>query len=262
MEKNLELALGKTIVENEDEYVFVEPLCDFFGINFKNQKRTINEDSILKSEGTKKYHELLFGDKRLRLCLPKRGFIRWVQIINAQLVHPELRELFIQYQVAVFDYLYNGTESRRIQLEDLRKYDVNINRALNIAQQLRDFVSEQNKFKILCLNIESTEWMKVRDTLHETKLYPIAETEDFLALNVNNSLTLDDLHLQRTRLKDNIRKNTNVLLYQSRNVQQNENPMLPGYRREALKIKVNEMLKALVDIETRIEERSKLMLTE
>jgi hypothetical protein len=51
-------------------------------------------------------------------------------------------------------------------------------------------------------------------------------------------------------------------MYQTRNVQQNENPMPPGYRREALKIKVNEMLKALSNLEIRIEEKTKLMLTE
>lgn len=261
MEKNLELALLQSIKKSESDSIFIDPVCSFFGIQTRNQLDRIKKDPICQSDMQKISCQPVFGDNNMRYCLGKRGFIRWIQIINAAIVRNELRELFIKYQVAVFDYLYNGTEARKLQLEDLRKYDMQINRALNISTQLRDFVSEQNKFKKLCLNIEPEEWIKIRDTLNETKLYPIAETENFLALKATESLSIEDLNLQRTRLKDNIRKNVNTLTYQSRNVQQNENPMPPGYRREALKIKINEMQKALLDIENRIEEKTKLMLT-
>jgi hypothetical protein len=67
METN-ELALfNQTVVYDENNSIFIQPLCDFFGINITNQLRFIKKDVILKtdltkksSHYTKKYNNLLF----------------------------------------------------------------------------------------------------------------------------------------------------------------------------------------------------------
>jgi len=40
------------------------------------------KNPICQSNSTKKYDELFFKDKKLRLCIGKRGFSRWIQFVN------------------------------------------------------------------------------------------------------------------------------------------------------------------------------------
>jgi len=60
--------------------IFIQPLCEFFGINILNQQRIIKNDPVLSTSHTKKYDKLVFNDTRKRYCLSKKGFIRWVQL--------------------------------------------------------------------------------------------------------------------------------------------------------------------------------------
>ena len=80
MENNNLKLFESTVVKKED-YIFIKPLCDFFGIDYDNQVKKINKDQILKNETSKKTCENLFGDKRPRLSVSNRGFIRWIQLI-------------------------------------------------------------------------------------------------------------------------------------------------------------------------------------
>ena len=88
------------------------PLCDFFGITYKWQITVIKSDPILKNEWKKTSSEMQFGDNRSRVCLTKKGFIRWVQLLNVNLVREELRERFIQYQAFIFDFMYGGLDRK------------------------------------------------------------------------------------------------------------------------------------------------------
>jgi len=98
----------KTIISDENNHIFVQPLCDFFGISNQNQSRIIKTDPILSKEWTKKSNEFLFGDKHSRNCLSKKGFLRWIQLISPNIVKQELKEKLIEYQVLVFDYIYGS----------------------------------------------------------------------------------------------------------------------------------------------------------
>jgi len=52
----------QTVILDENNDIFIQPLCDFFGINVKNQQRFIQKDPVLLIQGTKKSHEIIFGD--------------------------------------------------------------------------------------------------------------------------------------------------------------------------------------------------------
>jgi len=238
MEKSIESAL-RTLIINDDGSIFVEPVCKFFGINFKSQKRRFLEDPILQSEGTKKYHELAFGDKRLRLCVGRRGFIRWIQIINAEIVHPHLQKLFIEYQVAIFNYLYNGNESKISQLEDIRTYALNINSALSIRDQVMEYIAEQKRHRDLCLSYEPTEWAQIKPTLTEEKRMPeVADGLKAIASELPNDIT--DLLRLKKNYQSAISKYKCLLLYQRKASQPEENPMPEGYKKELLKLRTKE----------------------
>ena len=64
------------------EFIFIKPLCDFFGINHQRQYVRIQNDVILARSCTKMCKMLANGHNYPRIWLDKRGFIRWIQIIN------------------------------------------------------------------------------------------------------------------------------------------------------------------------------------
>jgi hypothetical protein len=113
MENEIREMFMKTIRE-EDDAIFIKPLCDFFKIDFKNQCEVIRRDPILARLGGKKTSKTLFGDNHVRIWLPKKGFIRWIQKINPSTVTPHLRSLLLIYQELVFDYLYGAAEEQRL----------------------------------------------------------------------------------------------------------------------------------------------------
>lgn len=99
-------------VENEEQAIWITPVCSFFKISYENHRKLIKSDPILQSIQIKKSDYLAFGDNRQRILLPKLGFIRWIQLINPNTVDPELREKFKQFQVDVFKIAYSASEKR------------------------------------------------------------------------------------------------------------------------------------------------------
>jgi len=144
--ENSELELfQKTIVLEENTYVFIQPLCDFFDINVENQSRIIKNDIVLESQSTKKSNNFLFNDNRQRTCLTKKGFIRWIQLLNPNIVKPELRQQLIQYQTLVFDYIYGQALVPNIQREyAIENQQKEINAEIN-RLMLEDKKLEQEK---------------------------------------------------------------------------------------------------------------------
>jgi len=252
MEQNLELALTESIKTSDTGNIFIDPFCDFFGIQTRNQLDRIKKDPICQSDMQKISCQSMFGDNKLRYCIGKRGFIRWIQIINPAILRTEFQELFVQYQVAVFDYLYNGSEARNTQLEDLVNFTVNINRAIDLQRQLKSYMSEQNGFKNLCINSDSNEWAEIRLSLIEPKHYPIDEIEQLVAIAEIQALTVGELQHKRQQLMWKLQKNRTTLQYSCRKVLDKENPLPPGYRRETIKLKIKAYEKQLEELDAKL----------
>ena len=109
MESNA-LQMFNATIRYADDTIFVQPVCDFFKINAQNQYRVINKDAILRTERIKKSSKSIFDDERPRLTLSRRGFIRWIQLLNPQIVHVSLRGKLIEYQTLIFDFLFGKVE--------------------------------------------------------------------------------------------------------------------------------------------------------
>ncbi|HNX87735.1 MAG TPA: phage antirepressor N-terminal domain-containing protein [Paludibacteraceae bacterium] len=104
------LVMFSQTVKYQGNDIWIKPFCDFFGISYKWQVEVLKKDHILASMVRKNCNETLFGDKRERVLLPKKGFVRWIQLINPKTVREELQEKFKQFQELVFDYLYGSAE--------------------------------------------------------------------------------------------------------------------------------------------------------
>ena len=104
--------LLRQTVKYEHEHVWIKPVCDFFEIDYVHQRRFIKNDPVLANQVCKKTSSLAFGDNYQRILLTKKGFVRWVQLLKPNTVKEDLRPLLVQYQTAVFDYLYGSMEEK------------------------------------------------------------------------------------------------------------------------------------------------------
>lgn len=137
------LNMYQKTIKYHNEDIFIQPLCDFFGINYENQRRMINSDKILMKSSTKKSDVSQFGDNRNRLALTKRGFIRWVQLINVQIVDESLKDKLEEYQNFISDYLYNSSvkeDKSRIVYLYKRKDEIKLQRK-QLSTELKDIES-------------------------------------------------------------------------------------------------------------------------
>lgn len=51
----------KTVVSHESDVIFIQPLCDFFGIDGQHQSKFIKKDPVLSIQSGKKTDSFLFG---------------------------------------------------------------------------------------------------------------------------------------------------------------------------------------------------------
>lgn len=118
------LKMFSETVKYENNYIWVKPVCDFFQLHDKNQYQKIKKDLILgnlvgknrpdsgenKNLGDGNRPDLGKIDANGRIFLSRKGFVRWIQIINANTVDENLRDLFVTYQAFIFDFLYGSAE--------------------------------------------------------------------------------------------------------------------------------------------------------
>jgi hypothetical protein len=129
----------KTVIGDQKlTYIFIQPICDLFEINRENQQRFIQNDAILSKCSTKKSDNLLFGDNFKRTCLTKSGFLRWIQLLNPNIVTDEHKDNLVKYQELVYDYL-NG-ESLVPKLKEIHTLKL---RNKEIAKEINILMVEQ-----------------------------------------------------------------------------------------------------------------------
>lgn len=104
------ITMFTSTVKYSGDDIFIQPFCDFFQIDYLNQKKAINNNPLLKKAVSKKTHQLIFGDNQARICLTKQGFITWILQLNPSIVQVSLREKLIQYQSLIFDFMFGSLE--------------------------------------------------------------------------------------------------------------------------------------------------------
>jgi hypothetical protein len=134
------LAIFRETVQYSGQNIWVKPVCEFFKLDVQNQYRKIKNDPILgklygKNTADFKENGELVGkntadlgeiDNNGRILLSKKGFLRWIQIINGNTINGLLRERFIIFQELIFDYLYGSAhdeEQIKIHYSRLQKLE-------------------------------------------------------------------------------------------------------------------------------------------
>lgn len=112
--ENTELTMFTETVKYSGAQIWIEPVCNFFEISVQNQYRKLKNDPILSNLWIKKSTDLGDIDKNGRVLLTKKGFVRWIQIINSNTVPETLRAKFILYQSLVFDFIYGSFEREEL----------------------------------------------------------------------------------------------------------------------------------------------------
>lgn len=139
--ENNDLLMFNQTVKYEHNLIWVKPVCDLFELHAKNQYTKIKNDAILgnlvgknrpdlgKNENlrTKTSTDLGIIDDNGRIFLSKKGFLRWIQIINANTISDKHRDKFIIYQTLISDFLYGNFETEEqmrvdyVRLDKLKK---------------------------------------------------------------------------------------------------------------------------------------------
>jgi hypothetical protein len=122
------IVMFKKTVTYKHENIWVKPVCDFFNLDVRNQYTKIKNDPILgklvgKNPPEVGENENLVGknppdlgeiDNNGRILLSKKGFLRWIQIINPNTINKNLRDSFIMYQELIADYLFGEAEEQQM----------------------------------------------------------------------------------------------------------------------------------------------------
>ena len=106
------LTMFNQTIKYSGKNIWINPVCEFFEISVQNQQRKLKKDAILKKLWTKKSTDLGEVDKNGRILLSKKGFVRWIQLINPKTVRDELREKFVKFQELIFDFLYGSADEQ------------------------------------------------------------------------------------------------------------------------------------------------------
>jgi hypothetical protein len=104
------LRIFSETVKIDGDKIWVRPVCNFFQIDVRNQHKNIKKDAILSKMVGKNTPSLGEIDDYGRIWLTKKGFSRWIQIINPNIIPDELREQFIEFQSMLDDFLYGSAE--------------------------------------------------------------------------------------------------------------------------------------------------------
>lgn len=105
-----EIVSFNNMVKYTGSNIWINPVCDFFKISLQNQQRKLKNDPILGNLWTKKSTDLGEIDKNGRILLSKKGFVRWIQLINPNTIDEFLREKFIKFQEWIFDFIYGSAQ--------------------------------------------------------------------------------------------------------------------------------------------------------
>lgn len=175
------IAMFRNTIQYQDNLIWVKPVCEFFNLSVQSEYRKIKKDPILGNLWTKsstdfekkadfdaktsteieensngldkKRPELGVIDANGRILLSRKGFIRWIQIINSNSVEEGLREKFITYQDLVFDFLYGNVEEDKAtqvhyaRLQKLERLQGKISSEIKKEKRhLQDYL--QHKFQL------------------------------------------------------------------------------------------------------------------
>jgi len=252
--------IGSLMFKAENGDWFIKPVCDFFGLDYDNQVEKINKDKICQTDTGKFLSEAIFGDKRLRLTLRDRGFARWIQMTYTSNIRVELQEKFELFQANIFDYLWHGNIQKTTQLEDIRKYAENINKAIVVNRQVMEYIAEQKQHRDLCMALPPNEWVQIKGTLTEEKILP-SSAGDMKAIGSNLPNDIEKLQRMKKGFQWTIIANKNRLTHQCVNIKgKPENPMPEGYQKEKTKLAIRSKEEQLEIINERIIEVSKKQL--
>jgi hypothetical protein len=109
----------KTIPTQNLELIPLEFLCEYFSIGFERQYRDLDNNKSFDGLLLKEVNEEVFGDKRKRGHLNKKGFIKWIIQLNPILINELLRDTFVDYQNNLVDYLYDNAIQQETVLKTI-----------------------------------------------------------------------------------------------------------------------------------------------
>jgi hypothetical protein len=117
MENELIEVFEKTIPVENFDLIPIHFFCEEFGIDRDISQKLLSGNQRFSSHIKKISNEGIFGDKAKHIHLDRKGFIAFVMHIPVANAKPELRELLLDYQMEVLDYLYGNANQQEAILK-------------------------------------------------------------------------------------------------------------------------------------------------
>jgi len=175
MNPQIEKTFEETIPENR-EIIPLEPLCDFFEINFQRQVENLRTHPGISPEMSLQTIPDFFNDRRKRICLTKKGFLKWVLQLNFKTVKKELQDQFLEYQDNLINFLYDSTLQREQMLSQRVKDKLEADR---LEESLRKNNPEFQRLLELRRSIsETARSISTMDRTYEKKQLSMFSEED------------------------------------------------------------------------------------
>src|SRR6478672_5771388 len=112
MENELIEVFEKTIPVENFDLIPIQFFCEEFGIDRDVSKNLLSGNPRFSSHIKNVSNESIFGDKVKRIHLDRKGFIAFVMNIPVAKAKVDLKELFLDYQMEVLDYLYGNANQQ------------------------------------------------------------------------------------------------------------------------------------------------------
>ena len=164
-QEELIVLFDETTLNKENNQIPLKLVCEHMGIDYDYQAHEVIKNPILKKYVERVANEELYGDKRKRLSLSKKGFLLFILSLSIESVPDERREMFYMYQEFIFDYLFDDamlreslTKNKLELTNELKKIEKEIqnDEKFKLYTELKDKIKQtDNEFKKLNLRLTS-----------------------------------------------------------------------------------------------------------
>jgi hypothetical protein len=154
---------NEAVKKAADGSIFIEPTCRYFGINYDYQKdQVIGKKETLKELRRNFAAEDVFGDKKQRLCLEKKGYTLWILQLVPSNITVSKRDLFQFFQQNFFEYVWNSIETNQKKKDDVQSIAMELHFLYKQKTALQKRINALNNIKNTMLETTPDEWVNIR----------------------------------------------------------------------------------------------------
>lgn len=128
------------IIDGNERYVPIKPICDAIGVNYTTQLEKIDEDEILSQLTPLRGTVAKDNKNRKMRCISLKYVFGWLFTISPKNVPPETKQVILKYRQECYNALYDYFTRRQSILKERENYYTEKhNLKTKLAEESEDF---------------------------------------------------------------------------------------------------------------------------